>query len=148
VATDHAPHTLEEKDQPYPKSPSGMPAVENSLPLLLNQVNLGRCTLQQVVHWMCDAPARTWDMVNKGRIAVGYDSDLVLVDLDMQQEVRNEDQVTKCGWTAWHGTTLIGWPTRTWVLGQEVYRDGQINDLVRGREVQFDHQRGGYWAQS
>src|SRR5690606_11354085 len=56
IATDHAPHTLEEKRQPYPKSPSGLPAVENSLALLLNEVHRGRCTLEQVVHWMCDAP--------------------------------------------------------------------------------------------
>ncbi|MCA9203135.1 MAG: dihydroorotase, partial [Planctomycetales bacterium] len=79
IATDHAPHTLAEKQQPYPQSPSGLPAVENSLALLLNQVAQGRCTLEQVVHWMCDAPARVWDIINKGRIAVGYDADLVLV---------------------------------------------------------------------
>ena len=65
IATDHAPHTLEEKQQPYPQSPSGLPAVENSLALILNQVNQGNCTLEQVAGWMCDAPARTWDMVDK-----------------------------------------------------------------------------------
>ncbi len=78
IATDHAPHTLEEKAQAYPASPSGLPAVENSLALMLNEVNRGRCTLEQVVHWMCDAPARVWDIVGKGRIAEGYDADLVL----------------------------------------------------------------------
>ena len=66
IATDHAPHTLEEKQQPYPASPSGLPAVENSLALMLNEVNRGRCTLEQVVHWMCDAPARVWDIIGKG----------------------------------------------------------------------------------
>ena len=66
VATDHAPHTLEEKQRPYPASPSGLPAVENSLALMLNEVHNGRCTLEQVVHWMCDAPARVWDIVGKG----------------------------------------------------------------------------------
>ncbi|MEX2025930.1 MAG: dihydroorotase, partial [Pirellulaceae bacterium] len=109
VATDHAPHTLEEKQKPYPQSPSGLPAVENSLALMLDQVHQGRCTLEQVVHWMCDAPARVWDIVNKGRIAIGYDADLVLVDLSKRQTVRNEEQLTKCGWSPWHGETLTGW---------------------------------------
>ncbi|MFM7923168.1 MAG: dihydroorotase, partial [Planctomycetaceae bacterium] len=66
IATDHAPHTLEEKRQPYPKSPSGLPAVENSLALLLNQVSLGLCSLRQVVSWMCEAPARVWNLHHKG----------------------------------------------------------------------------------
>jgi dihydroorotase len=145
VATDHAPHTLEEKRKPYPQSPAGLPAVENSLALMLDQVHRGRCTLEQVVHWMCDAPARVWDIVNKGRIAVGYDADLVLVDLNKSAVVRNEEQLTKCGWSPWHGQTLTGWPMRTWVLGREVFRDGRIDETIRGSEAQFDHSRGGYW---
>ncbi len=88
IATDHAPHTLAEKDQPYPQSPSGLPAVENSLALLLNAVNQGRCTLEQVVSWMCEAPARVWNIHNKGRIAEGYDADVVLVDLKRQHTWR------------------------------------------------------------
>jgi dihydroorotase len=146
VATDHAPHTLEEKRKPYPASPSGVPAVENSLALMLNEVHHGRCTLRHVVDWMCDAPARVWDLVGKGRIETGYDADLVLVDLDKTAEVRNEDQITKCGWSPWHGVRLTGWPVRTWVMGREVYRDGQFQDDVRGHEAQFDHARGGFWA--
>ena len=146
VATDHAPHTLEEKQQPYPKSPSGLPAVENSLALLLNQVSLGRCTIEHVVHWMCDAPARVWDIVNKGRIAPGYDADLVLVDLNKSATILNENQETKSRWSPWHGTSLTGWPVRTWVMGQEVFRDGRIDDSIRGGEAVFDHKRGGYWA--
>ena len=145
VATDHAPHTLEEKQQPYPKSPSGLPAVENSLALLLNQVSLGRCTIEQVVHWMCDAPARVWDIVNKGRLAPGYDADLVLVDLNKSAVIQNETQETKCRWSPWHGTSLTGWPVRTWVMGREVFRDGRIDDSIRGQEATYDHARGGYW---
>jgi len=146
VATDHAPHTLEEKQRPYPASPSGLPAVENSLALMLDQVHRGRCTLAQVVHWMCEAPARVWDIVNKGRIARGYDADLVLVDLNREQTIRNEQQQTKSRWSPWDGTTLRGWPVRTWVLGREVYRDGRLDETARGREARFDHARGGYWA--
>ncbi|MEM8866621.1 MAG: amidohydrolase family protein, partial [Planctomycetota bacterium] len=146
IATDHAPHTLQEKQQDYPQSPSGLPAVENSLALMLNQVHLGRCTLEQVVHWMCDAPARVWDLVGKGRIAEGYDADLVLVDLAKSATIRNEEQLTKCGWSPWHGETLTGWPVRTWVGGQQVFHEGVVDDSIRGSEAVFDHQRGGYWA--
>ena len=145
IATDHAPHTLEEKQQPYPKSPSGLPAVENSLALLLNQVNQGRCSLEQVVHWMCDAPARVWDIVNKGRIEVGYDADLVLVDLEKTAEIRNEDQQTKSGWSPWHGESLTGWPVRTWVRGHLAYYEGEFDDQQLGSDAQFDQLRGGYW---
>jgi dihydroorotase len=146
VATDHAPHTLEEKRAPYPKSPSGVPAVENSLALMLDAVHRGRCTLEQVVQWMCEGPARIWDVVGKGRIEEGFDADLVLVDLNRVETVRNETQVTKAGWSPWHGATLAGWPVRTWVLGRQVYADGVFDESVRGREVLFDHSRGGYWA--
>lgn len=146
IATDHAPHTWEEKRQAYPQSPSGLPAVENSLALMLDQVHRGRCTLEQVVHWMCDAPARVWDIVNKGRIAVGYDADLVLVDLHHEAEVRHELQETKCRWSPWHGTKLTGWPVRTWVMGNQVFCQGRFNESCRGREAVFDHDRGGYWS--
>jgi dihydroorotase len=146
IATDHSPHTLEEKSKPYPQSPSGMPSVENSLALLLDQVNRGRCSLEQVVSWMCDAPARVWDMVGKGRIKVGYDADLVLVDMNREATIRDEAQQTKCRWSPWHGQTLRGWPIRTWVRGHEVYRDGVWNESQRGSEVVFDHARGGFWA--
>ncbi len=146
IATDHAPHTLEEKQKPYPQSPSGLPAVENSLALILDRVNQGACSLNQVVHWMCEAPARVWDIVNKGRIEVGYDADLVLVDMELQQTILNEQQQTKCGWSPWHGTTLQGWPIRTWVMGQQVFCHGEFDETVRGQEATFDHSRGGYWG--
>ena len=145
IATDHAPHTIEEKQQPYPKSPSGLPAVENSLALMLDCVNAGICSLESVVHWMCDAPARVWDMVGKGRIAEGYDADLVLVDLGKKQTVRNQTQVTKCGWSPWDGVSLQGWPVRTLVKGHTVFLNGQFDETVRGSEIEFDHSLGGYW---
>jgi len=138
VATDHAPHTLEEKDQPYPNSPSGLPAVENSLALMLNAVNEGRCTLEQVVKWMCEAPARVWNIANKGQIREGFDADLVLVDLQQQHTIRNEDQLTKSGWSPWNGVSLTGLPVHTWVMGQTVFADGQVDATVRGHEAVYD----------
>lgn len=138
VATDHAPHTREEKDQPYPQSPSGLPAVENSLALMLDSIHQGRCTLEQVVRWMCEAPARVWNIHNKGQIAEGFDADVVLVDLQKEHTIRNENQLTKSGWSPWHGVTLQGLPVRTWVMGQTVFADGQVMDQVRGQEVRYD----------
>jgi len=140
VATDHAPHTLEEKHQPYPKSPSGLPAVENYLALLLNEVNRGRCTISQVASWTSAAPARVWNLQNKGRILEGYDADLVLVDLNKSQTILNENQLTKCGWSPWHGETLTGWPIRTWVMGHTVFAEGKVIDGVRGQEIQYSRQ--------
>jgi dihydroorotase len=146
IATDHAPHTLEEKSQPYPASPSGLPAVENSLALMLNQVVAEKCTLNQVASWMSDAPARVWGMVGKGRIAEGYDADLVLVDLDQQRTIRDEEQHTKNRWSPWHGDTLTGWPIATYVAGHPVWtRANGFDEGFRGRKIRFDHSRGGYW---
>lgn len=142
IATDHAPHLLSEKQQPYPKSPSGLPAVENSLALMLNCVHLGLCTISQVVSWMCSGPARVWHLRDKGAIREGYDADVVLVDLQKSITIRNEEQLTKCGWSPWHGTTLTGWPVRTWVMGQTVFCDGKVNDSVRGQEVTYNRNRG------
>ena len=147
IATDHAPHTLEEKNQPYPQSPSGLPAVENSLALMLDAAHRGLCTVEQVVFWMSEAPARVWDLVDKGRIAEGYDADLVLVDLDRQQTIRDAEQVTKCRWSPWDGMTLTGWPVKTWVGGRLVFDDGRFDASHRGGEARFDHSRGGFWSE-
>lgn len=150
IATDHAPHTLEEKSQPYPQSPAGLPAIENALPLMLNEVTQGRFRIEQVVRWMCDAPARVWGIVGKGRIATGYDADLVLVDPTLTRTIRDEEQFTKCRWSPWHGESLTGWPVMTWVGGRLVFRRGPGNSFAfdesaRGVKATFDHSRGGYW---
>ena len=138
IATDHAPHTLEEKRQPYPKSPSGLPAVENSLALMLNACHEGRCTLEQVVRWMCENPARIWHLSKKGAIREGFDADLVLVDLKKRRTIRDSEQVTKTKWSPWDGVELTGWAVHTWVCGNSVYREEKIDMFVRGREAQFE----------
>ncbi|MEM8677782.1 MAG: dihydroorotase [Planctomycetota bacterium] len=146
IATDHAPHTREEKQAAYPDSPSGIPSVENVLVLMLDQVNQGRCSLTQIANWMSAAPAKVWDIVNKGRIQAGYDADLVLVDLNRPHTIRNEEQVSKCGWSPWDGLTLSASVVTTFVNGQRVFHEGQLQADVRGREITFDHGRGGYWS--
>ena len=137
IATDHAPHTVEEKAQPYPKSPSGLPAVENSLALMLDAAHRGLCTLEQVVEWMSAAPARIWKLKDKGQIAEGFDADLVLVDRRRQLTVRNQEQVTKSRWSPWDGSTLTGQPLTTWVMGQIVWSDGALRPGSRGFEAEF-----------
>ena len=141
IATDHAPHTLEEKKKPYPECPSGLPAVENSLALMLNEMKSGVCSLEQIVDWMCFQPARVWNMQRKGSIVVGNDADVVLVDLNLKREIINEQQQTKCGWSPWAGELLYGWPVRTWVMGQTVFRlaDGKewFTDAPLGKEIEY-----------
>ncbi|MBE9148054.1 dihydroorotase [Coleofasciculus sp. LEGE 07092] len=137
IATDHAPHTLEEKAQPYPNSPSGMPGVETSLPLMLTQAVQGRCSVAQVSNWMSTAVAKAYQIPKKGAIAPGYDADLVLVDLDNYHPVRREELLTKCGWSPFEGWNLTGWPLYTIVGGQVVFERGQLHTDVRGEALRF-----------
>ncbi|AFY90719.1 dihydroorotase [Chroococcidiopsis thermalis] len=137
IATDHAPHTLEEKAQQYPNTPSGMPGVETSLPLMLTQAMQGRCTVAQVSHWMSTSVAKAYKIPNKGAIAPGYDADLVLVDLNNYHPVRREELQTKCGWSPFEGWNLTGWAAYTIVGGQLVYDRGKLNTQVRGQALSF-----------
>jgi dihydroorotase len=138
IATDHAPHTLEEKAKPYPQSPSGMPGVQTSLPLILTRLAAGDCTLAEVLNWMSKGPAQAYRLKNKARIEEGYDADLVLVDMDTIKPARNEDMLTKVGWTPWTGRELTGWPVYTVVNGQVAYDHGTVRDGVRGRPLEYE----------
>jgi len=138
IATDHAPHTLEEKAQQYPNTPSGMPGVETSLPLMLTAAMQGRCTVAQISHWMSTAVAKAYGIPKKGAIAQGLDADLVLVDLNNYRPVRREELLTKCGWSPFEGWNLTGWPAITIVGGQIVYDRGQLNLEARGQALTFD----------
>jgi dihydroorotase len=142
IATDHAPHTLEEKAQQYPKSPSGMPGVETSLPLMLTAAMEGRCTLAQVTNWMSTAVAKAYGIPNKGAIAAGYDADLVLVDLNTYRPVQREELLTKCRWSPFEGWNLTGWPVLTIVGGEIVYEKGKLNTQVRGQALTFNQYSG------
>ncbi|MGK7883322.1 MAG: dihydroorotase, partial [Crocosphaera sp.] len=137
IATDHAPHTLEEKGKAYPNSPSGMPGVETSLPLMLTQAMAGKCSVSQVSSWMSTKPAEAYKIPNKGLIKTGYDADLVLVDLDNYRPVLREELQTKCGWSPFEGWSLTGWPVITIVGGNIVYERGKLNTEVRGKALQF-----------
>lgn len=135
VASDHAPHTKGEKERAYHDAPSGVPGVETLLPLLLNEVNHGRFTLERLVAVTSANAARIFGLSGKGAVREGMDADLVLVDMEMTREVWNETVQTKCGWTPFHGWKLMGWPVLTMVNGQIVYEDGMIQGGPVGREV-------------
>ena len=138
IATDHAPHTFEEKKLPYPKTPSGMPGVETSLPLMLTEMKSGRCTLAEVLKWMCYGPARCYRIPNKGEILEGWDADLALVDLETTHPVLNEEVFTKSGWSAYAGRELTGWAQHTIVGGQIVFSKGKIIEGILGRPLTYD----------
>jgi dihydroorotase len=138
VATDHAPHTLEEKHQGYPKSPSGMPGVETSMPLMLTEMRAGRCTLAQIQQWMCWGPAVAYGIPRKGKIIEGWDADLTLVDLDTYRPARHEAMYTKVRWTPFHGRELTGWAVYTIVNGRIVFERNRIRDGVLGQALRFE----------
>ncbi len=138
IATDHAPHTLEEKAKGYPKSPSGMPGVETSLPLMLTEAKKGRCSVAQVANWMSTAPAKAYGVRNKGAIAPGFDADLVLVDLNNYRPVSRDRLFTKCGWSPFEGWNLTGWPVYTIVGGQVAFEKGRLNTNVTGKALIFE----------
>ena len=138
IATDHAPHTREEKDKGYPHAPSGMPGVETSLPLMLNRVNQGLCSLEDVVRWMCENPARLYGLKGKGRIEAGYDADLVLVDMAREKTIENGKLQTKVNWSPYDGWITKGWPVMTLVNGHVVFREGEFFTDVKGREMTID----------
>ncbi|MFZ9736513.1 MAG: dihydroorotase [Prochlorotrichaceae cyanobacterium] len=142
IATDHAPHTLAEKAQAYPNSPSGMPGVETSLPLMLTQAKQGRCSLAQVVRWMSTAVAEAYQIPHKGKLEPGYDADLILVDWNQEKPVCKADLQTKCGWSPFEGWSLTGWPVITIVNGQIIFNDRlpveeRFNEQVRGAALTF-----------
>ncbi len=137
IATDRAPHTLEEKAQGYPKSPSEMPGVETYLALMLTQAKAAKCTVAQVANWMSTAVAKAYGIPNKGVIAPGYDADLVLVNLESFKPVLQEELQTKCGWSPYEGWNLTGWSVITIVGGQIVYERGKFNQDVRGKALNF-----------
>lgn len=138
IATDHAPHTLEEKRKPYPESPAGMPGVETSLPLMLTEMQAGRCTLAEIQKWMCHGPAEAYGIRHKGKILEGWDADLTLVDMAHTRPVRDEEMFTKVRWSPFNGRILTGWPICTIVGGSVAYDHGKIREGAHGRPLSFE----------
>lgn len=137
IATDHAPHTLEEKARGFGKAPSGMPGVETSLAAMLDAAHRGLCSVADVVRWMSAAPAQAYRIKRKGALQVGNDGDFVLVDLKKTRRIEEGQIQTRVGWSPFEGVSLRGWPIATFLRGRAVYREGAIEAAVRGAPLEF-----------
>lgn len=137
IGSDHAPHTLEEKAQPYPHSPSGMTGVQTIVPLLLDHMNAGRVSLERLVDLTSAGPARLFGIAQKGRVAVGYDADLTIVDLKRRETIRNSWIGSRVGWTPYDGKTVNGWPIGTVVRGRKVMWEGELVTQSVGAPIRF-----------
>ena len=141
LGSDHAPHTREEKAKTYPASPSGLTGVQTIVPLMLDHIHAGRLTIQRLVDLMAAGPARLFGLIQKGRIAVGFDADFTLVDLGTKRTISHAMMASKSGWTPFDGMTVTGWPVGTIVRGTVVMRDGALFGPPGGRPFRFQECR-------
>lgn len=137
LGSDHAPHTLDEKQKSYPASPSGMTGVQTLVPIMLDHVNAGKLSLERFVDLSSHGPNRIFGMARKGRIAVGYDADLTIVDMKRRETITHEQAGSKAGWTPYHGKTVTGWPVGTFVRGIKVMWEAEIVNPNKGEPVEF-----------
>jgi len=137
LATDHAPHTLEEKREPYFRAPSGLPLVQHTLLLMLEMVKQGCFPLETVVERACHAPARIFDVVERGHVREGYWADLVIVDPLSRTVVRDTELFSKCGWSPFDNERFSHRINQTIVSGKTAYLNGKIRQDCRGKAVEF-----------
>ncbi|MEE8393571.1 MAG: dihydroorotase [Rhodospirillales bacterium] len=137
VGSDHAPHSIEEKEKPYPGSPSGMPGVQTLVPVLLDHVASGNLSLERFVDLTSAGAARIFGIAGKGRIAAGYDADLTIVDLKARRTITNLWIASKCGWTPYDGLKVTGWPVVTVIAGRIVMREGGLIGEPTGGTFRF-----------
>lgn len=138
VATDHAPHTWEEKQRPYFKAPSGGPLVQHALVAMLEFAGQGKITAEQVVEKMCHNPAIIFNVKKRGFIRKGYFADLVLVDMNNPWEAKTDNILYKCGWSPFEGTVFNSRVVKTFVNGNLVYDRGQFREGNNGQRLEFD----------
>lgn len=138
IATDHAPHTIEEKDNVYTKAPSGGPLVQHALPAMLEFYHQGKISLEKIVEKMCHNPAILFQVEKRGYIRKGYKADLVLVDLNAPWTVKKDNILYKCGWSPFEGTTFKSRITHTFVNGRLAYKNFKVYDELFGERLTFD----------
>ena len=139
IATDHAPHTWEEKQNTYFKAPSGLPLVQHSLNVMLEFYHNGKISLERIVEKMCHAPATCFRVSERGFIDEGYWADLVLVDLDTPWQVKKDNIYYKCGWSPFEGHTFRGQVASTIVSGHLAYHEGHFYEDKKGERLVFFH---------
>ncbi len=137
LGSDHAPHMREEKAKPYPASPSGMTGVQTLVPVMLDHVHAGRLSLLRLVDLTSAGPARLFGIAGKGRIAVGYDADLTVVDLKRRETITDRWVASRAGWTPYDGMKVTGWPVGTFIRGHKAMWQGELVAPAQGERVRF-----------
>jgi dihydroorotase len=138
LATDHAPHTLGEKNNVYTKAPSGGPLVQHAIPAILEKVKEGVISIEKAVEKMSHNPAILFQIEKRGFIKEGYFADLVLIDTNKPQTVSKDNILYKCGWSPFEGTTFSSTVTHTFVNGNLMYKNGAFNDEIKGKRITFN----------
>jgi dihydroorotase len=138
LATDHAPHTLEEKNNLYTKAPSGGPLVQHAVTAILEKVKEGVISIEKAVEKMSHNPAKLFQIEKRGFIKEGYFADLVLIDTNKPQVVSKDNILYKCGWSPFEGTIFSSSITHTFVNGNLIYNNGIFNDKIKGKRITFN----------
>lgn len=137
LGSDHAPHSKENKNKNYPNTPSGMPGVQTIFPVMLDHVNNGKLTLQQLIKLMCENPCKIFGIKNKGYLKEGYDADLTIADMDKEVTIKDEMIASKCGWTPFNNYKVKGFPVGTIVNGNLVMSNGKVIEESKGKPLEF-----------
>ena len=138
LATDHAPHTLDEKNNNYLNAPSGGPLVQHAIIALLEKVKEGVIPIEKAVEKMSHNPAKLFQIEKRGFIKEGYFADIVLIDMNKPQTVSKDNILYKCGWSPFEGTTFSSTITHTFVNGNLIYNNGIFNDEIKGKRITFN----------
>ncbi|MAC45121.1 MAG: dihydroorotase [Pelagibacteraceae bacterium] len=137
LGSDHAPHLKVNKDKVYPETPSGMPGVQTIFPVMLDHVNNGKISLEQLINLMCENPCRIFGIKNKGYIKEGFDADLTIADMNKEVVIKDEMIASKCGWTPFNNYKVKGFPVGTIVNGNLVMSDGKVVLESKGQPLKF-----------
>ena len=137
IGSDHAPHSREAKERPWPQTAAGLTGVQTLVPLMLDHVNAGRLSLSRMVDLMAAGPARVYGAVAKGRLAAGYDADFTVVDMKKSRVIEESWIASPCGWTPFAGQRVTGWPMMTIIRGQIAMRDDEVQGEPIGQTVKF-----------
>ncbi|GAA4488387.1 hypothetical protein GCM10023157_36330 [Gluconacetobacter asukensis] len=137
IGSDHAPHSRQAKERPWPRTAAGLTGVQTLVPVMLNHVSAGRLGLERMVQLMASGPARVYGLRHKGQIAVGNDADFTIVDVQRRQTITADWIASPCGWTPFDGHECTGWPVMTIIRGHAVMRDGATQDMPQGMPAQF-----------
>jgi dihydroorotase len=138
IATDHAPHTLKEKQNKYFQAPSGGPLVQHSLVAMLEMYQKGKISLEKIVQKMCHNPAILFQIDRRGFLREGYFADMTLVDMNRPWQVGNDNIFAKCGWSPFNGVTFQSQVTHTFVSGHCSYSDGEFHEGRMGQRLMFN----------